>query len=81
MSCYPTSAGGCGLRVRRCSGYLNGPLHSFFLAQSLVERGDPLAFWAMGSRAGGIVEFYMELLGTKDVPYRSWTSGLPGVKE
>jgi len=47
--------------------YLNGPLHSFFLAQSLVERGDPWPFgqWAHGP--GGIVEFYMELLGTKDV--------------
>jgi len=47
--------------------YLNGPLHSFFLAQSLVEHGDPWPFGQWSHGAVGIMEFYTELLGTKDI--------------
>ena len=47
--------------------FLTGPLHSFFLAQSLVERGDPWPFGQWSHGAIGIVEFYSEMLGTKDI--------------
>jgi len=47
--------------------YLTGPLHSFFLAQTMVEEGQPWPFgqWAHGSR--GVFQFYRELLKTSDL--------------
>ena len=46
--------------------YLTGPLHSFFLAQTTVEEGQPWPFgqWAHGAK--GIFQFYRELLKTSD---------------
>ena len=47
--------------------YVTGPLHSFFLAQTTVEEGQPWPFgqWAHGAK--GIFQFYRELLKTADV--------------
>jgi hypothetical protein len=47
--------------------FLAGPLHSFFLAQSLVEAGEPWPFgqWAHGAK--GIFQYYRELLKTSDL--------------
>lgn len=47
--------------------YLTGPLHSFFLAQTLVEEGQPWPFgqWAHGAK--GVFQFYRELLKTSDL--------------
>lgn len=47
--------------------YLTGPLHSFFLAQTMVEEGRPWPFgqWAHGAK--GIFQFYRELLKTSDL--------------
>jgi hypothetical protein len=47
--------------------FLTGPLHSFFLAQSLVEAGEPWPFgqWAHGAK--GIFQYYREILKTSDL--------------
>jgi hypothetical protein len=47
--------------------YLTGPLHSFFLAQTMVEEGEPWPFgqWAHGAK--GIFQFYRELFKTPDL--------------
>jgi hypothetical protein len=47
--------------------FLTGPLHSFFLAQSMFEEGEPWPFgqWAHGAK--GIFQFYRELLTTSDL--------------
>jgi hypothetical protein len=47
--------------------FLAGLLHSFFLAQSLVELGEawPFGQWAHGAK--GIFEYYCELLKTADL--------------
>jgi hypothetical protein len=47
--------------------YVTGPLHSFFLAQTMVEEGHPWPFgqWAHGAR--GVFQFYRELLKTSDL--------------
>jgi hypothetical protein len=47
--------------------YLTGPLHSFFLAQTMVGEGQPWPFgqWAHGAR--GVFQFYRELLHTSDL--------------
>jgi len=47
--------------------YLTGPLHSFFLAQTMVEAGQPWPFgqWAHGAK--GVFQFYRELLKTSDL--------------
>jgi hypothetical protein len=47
--------------------FLTGPVHSFFLAQTMVEEGDPWPFgqWAHGTK--GIFQFYRELLQTPDL--------------
>jgi hypothetical protein len=44
--------------------YVTGPLHSFFLAQLMVEEGQPWPFgqWAHGAK--GVFQFYRELLKT-----------------
>lgn len=46
--------------------FLKGPVHNFFLGQSLVRLGQPWPFgaWAHGRR--GKLEYYIELIGTKD---------------
>jgi hypothetical protein len=48
--------------------FLTGPVHSFFLAQSLVEEGEPWPFgqWAHGVK--GVFQYYRELLNTSDLP-------------
>jgi hypothetical protein len=47
--------------------YLTGPLHSFFLAQTMVEEGQPWPFghWAHGAK--GVFQFYREILKTSDL--------------
>jgi hypothetical protein len=47
--------------------YLAGPLHSFFLAQTMVEEGQPWPFgqWAHGVK--GVFQFYREILKTSDL--------------
>jgi hypothetical protein len=47
--------------------FLIGPLHSFFLAQTMVEEGEPWPFgqWAHGPK--GIFQFYRELLQTSNL--------------
>lgn len=47
--------------------FLTGPLHSFFLAQTMVEEGEPWPFgqWAHGAK--GIYQFYREVLKTPDI--------------
>jgi len=46
--------------------FLDGPVHDFFLGQSLVEVGEP---WPFGERAHGmpgLLQSYGEMLGTED---------------
>jgi hypothetical protein len=47
--------------------YLTGPLRSFFLAQTMVEEGEPSPFgqWAHGAK--GVFQYYGELLSTSDL--------------
>jgi hypothetical protein len=47
--------------------FLTGPLHSFFLAQSMVDEGEPWPFgqWAHGPQ--GVFQYYRELLKTSDL--------------
>jgi hypothetical protein len=47
--------------------YVTGPLHSYFLAQTMVEEGEPWPFgqWEHGEK--GILQFYREQLGTSDL--------------
>jgi len=47
--------------------YFTGPLHSFFLAQTMVEEGQPWPFGQWEHGAKGIFQFYRELLGTSDL--------------
>lgn len=46
--------------------YLAGPVHSYFLGQAAVERGEPWPFgeWAHGG--DGIIELYGRLLGNQE---------------
>ncbi|MCZ6655534.1 MAG: hypothetical protein O7D91_21205 [Planctomycetota bacterium] len=46
--------------------YLDGPLHDFFLGQSLVALGEDWPFGGWSHGADGIYEFYQDLLGTSD---------------
>ena len=46
--------------------FLQGPVHNFFLGQSLVERGEQWPFGSWGHGAVGIKEYYSRLLGTED---------------
>ena len=46
--------------------FLQGPVHNFFLAQSLVEQGDSWPFGQWSHGANGIREYYEELLNTAD---------------
>lgn len=47
--------------------FLDVPVHNFFLGQALVRMGDPWPFGQRAHGAGGIHEFYAELLGTNDL--------------
>lgn len=51
----------------RLSVFLDGPLHDFFLGQSLVALGEPWPFdeWSHGKN--GVRAFYQELLQTDDL--------------
>ena len=44
--------------------FLTGPVRSFFLAQSIVEEGEPWPFgqWAHGAK--GVLQYYRELIKT-----------------
>jgi hypothetical protein len=44
--------------------FLNGPLRSYFICQSVVESGDPWPMEQLGHGAEGIRMSYRELLGT-----------------
>lgn len=46
--------------------YLTGPLHSFFLAQTLVEAGEPWPHGEWGHGEKGILQYYCEILETTD---------------
>jgi hypothetical protein len=46
--------------------FLNGPVRDFFLAQSLVEAGDPWPFSWRAHGFDGLYQAYGELLGTTD---------------
>ena len=47
--------------------FLTGPLHSFFLAQTMIEEGEPWPYgqWAHGAK--GVFQYYRELLMTSDL--------------
>jgi hypothetical protein len=47
--------------------FLTGPLHSFFLAQTMIEEREPWPFgqWAHGAK--GVFQYYRELLKTSDL--------------
>jgi hypothetical protein len=47
--------------------FLKGPVHNFFLGQSLVEQGEawPFGFWDHGTT--GIHNYYAQLLGIEDI--------------
>lgn len=66
--CFPP-----GARFRL---FLDGPLHQFFLAQSLVELGEswPFGQWSHGPK--GRLEYYQWLLSTTDVSIVRKTLGL-----
>ncbi len=46
--------------------FLDGPLHNFFLGQSLVALGGDWPFGQWGHGAQGVLEYYQWLLGTQD---------------
>lgn len=62
----PDDRGRCFPEDAPFSTYLNGPLHDFFLGQSLVALGGdwPFGEWSHGST--GVWEYYQELLQTED---------------
>jgi hypothetical protein len=47
--------------------FLDGPLRSYLASQSLVERGRPWPAGEWSHGAAGILEFYAEAFGTKDL--------------
>jgi len=47
--------------------FLNGPLRSYFICQSVVESGHPWPMEELGHGAAGIRTSYAELLGTDDI--------------
>ena len=47
--------------------FLDGPLHDFFLGQSLVALGEDWPFGGWGHGSVGIIQYYTELLETDDV--------------
>jgi hypothetical protein len=46
--------------------FLTGPVHTFFLAQSLVDLGQPWPFEQLKHGAKGVFQYYSELLKTAD---------------
>jgi hypothetical protein len=61
--------------------FLTGPLHSFFLAQTMVEEEEPWPFGQLAHGAKGIFQFYRELLKTSDLWVMNNLSRLPGGKK
>jgi hypothetical protein len=47
--------------------FMSGPLRNFFLAQALVERGDPWPFGEWRHGLDGMRDYYREVFGTEDV--------------
>jgi hypothetical protein len=47
--------------------FLNGPVHNFFLGQSLFEKGEGWPFGTWDHGAGGIRDYYAQLFGTEDI--------------
>ena len=47
--------------------FLQGPVHNFFLGQSLVEQGGEWPFGQWGHGLLGIFEYYSQIFETKDV--------------
>lgn len=66
--CFPA-----GARFRQ---FLDGPLHQFFLAQSLVELGEPWPFGQWSHGANGRLEYYQWLFSTADLSIVLQTLGL-----
>lgn len=48
--------------------FLDGPVHNFFLGQSLVSLGEKWPFGQWGHGAAGVYEYYQSLLKTDDRP-------------
>lgn len=48
--------------------YLRGPLHNYFLGQSLVERGEDWPFGQWPHGIDGVLAYYQDLLGAADWP-------------
>ena len=55
------------LSARRQIPFLDGPVHEYFLSQSLVELGNPWPFGQWSHGATGRLEYYQWLFGTSDV--------------
>jgi len=49
----------------RC--FLEGPVHNFFLGQSLVAQGEKWPFGEWQHGAAGVLQYYRELIGTENV--------------
>ncbi len=47
-------------------GYLKGPLHNYFLGQSIVAAGGNWPFGEHGHGLNGVIDFYADQFGTKD---------------
>ena len=47
--------------------FFDGPVHSFFVGQALVDRGEPWPFGERSHGVAGIREYYEELLATTDI--------------
>lgn len=62
-----------GARFRQ---FLDGPMHQFFLAQSLVELGEPWPFGQWSHGAKGRLEYYQSLFSTTDFDVIKRTLGL-----
>lgn len=46
--------------------FLEGPVHNFFLGQSLVARGEKWPFGEWKHGLSGVLQYYRELIGTED---------------
>jgi hypothetical protein len=53
---------------RTVIGFLEGPVRNFFLAESLVERGEPRPWDGRQHRRAGLLEAYGEMLGITGEP-------------
>jgi len=62
----PEDRGRCFPDGARFKTFLDGPVHDFFLGQSLIALGESWPFGEWGHGKAGVYEFYRELLGTDD---------------